>query len=235
MSSINYFDIFVLIIFSFVSYSLYKTLKGEDSDIILSSSKPKNNEKLKKTVISTIALQPKSKKGKSNIVSVSLNGEGLDNLDTKVLQLMKMDKTFEPQSFMARAKLTFDNLFNSFYEKDLSKISSLITQEVFEKLNSSILSIKENNEDIKAEIIRFKSISLHDIKFSESAGKSSDSKVSIILDFQTEQSAVVLDRDKKVLRGDDNLIISMIDRLVFTRDFAVKDSIWQVSDIISAS
>lgn len=235
METVNYFDIVVFVIFSFVSYSLYKTLKGDDSDILLTPSKSKNGNggiKLPKTMdIPFSHSSPLKGRG----ASVSSSRVNLSDLDVKVLRLMKMDKTFEPQSFLLNSKILFGNIFSAFYKKDVSLLNAVVTPDVFEKLKTFIDNFNSKNETFNAEIIRFKSISIHDIDFSSISQKQPDLTVSVVLDFQTEQSVVVLDNDKKVLRGDANQIVLMNDRVVFTRDFSKRESIWLLSNILPVS
>ena len=234
MESVNYFDIVVFVIFSFVSYSLYKTLRGDSSDIIISSSKSQNNNgniKLPKPMDISFPHHSSIRKKHNSVPS---NGN-LSDLDVKVLRLMKMDKNFEPQSFLVNSKLLFGNIFSAFYKKDLSSINNIITPEVFEKLKSSIDTFDLKHEKFNAEIVRFKSISIYDIIFSSISSKQPDSTVSVVLDFQTEQSVAVLDDNNNVIRGDANQIISMNDRFVFTRDFSKQNSAWLLSDVLPVS
>ena len=238
MNSINYFDILVFIIFSFVSYSLYKTLKGESNDILVSSSKAKNNIKIApRNMPSSCSSchQATITKGKRIITTFASNSENLDELESKTLRLMKMDKDFIPHTFLVDAKMIFDAIFNAFYKKDLTLINNITTPAVFDRLKSAVENFNKNNESLKAEIIRFKSAGINDIVFSSNSSKIPDIVVSIVVDFQTEQSAVVLNEDKKAVRGDDNQIVSMSDRVVFTRDFSEKKSTWLLSDILSVS
>ena len=131
--------------------------------------------------------------------------------------------------------MIFDAIFNAFYKKDLTLINNITTPAVFDRLKSAVENFNKNNESLKAEIIRFKSAGINDIVFSSNSSKIPDIVVSIVVDFQTEQSAVVLNEDKKAVRGDDNQIVSMSDRVVFTRDFSEKKSTWLLSDILSVS
>ena len=215
MSTLNYFDILILILFSIVSFSIYKMLKPENNESV-NTLNPKN---IKSGKIVKIF---KNKKALQNFVLETLKNE---SLDLKVQKLAKMDKNFEPQNFMSWAKDSFEYIFKSFYsnhnEKIKLKVSDTVYKE-FEKFNKELAS---NKQSITAEIIRFKSIMIKDVNLSK---KTAD----IVVQFETEQTAVIKDSAGKIIKGDDNQIETMKDIWCFTKDFSLKNPSWILSKTI---
>ncbi len=215
MSTLNYFDILILILFSIVSFSIYKMLKPENNESV-NTLNPKN---IKSGKIVKIF---KNKKALQNFVLETLKNE---SLDLKVQKLAKMDKNFEPQNFMSWAKDSFEYIFKSFYsnhnEKIKLKVSDTVYKE-FEKFNKELTS---NKQSITAEIIRFKSIMIKDVNLSK---KTAD----IVVQFETEQTAVIKDSAGKIIKGDDNQIETMKDIWCFTKDFSLKNPSWILSKTI---
>ena len=102
MNSLNYFDIIIMILFTVVSFSIYKMLKPEN--ILFSNEKKVNSGKIIKVF--------KDKKALRGFVLETLKNE---SLDLKVQKLSKIDKTFEPQTFMSWAKDSFEYIFKNMY------------------------------------------------------------------------------------------------------------------------
>ena len=201
MGSLNFFDIFVMIIFTIISFSLYKALRGNDSDDILVSVKDNVKNNKKGGLLSIAHL-----KDKKQIEQIFINALKNESLDVKVESLMKMDKTFEPQTFMTNAK-------------NIKPIKQNVSDAVYHEFENSISELNKSKESITAEIVRFKTITIKDISLLKK-------KASVFVEFVSEQTASLKNSEGKVLKGDDNQIETMTDVWCFSKDLTKKNPDW---------
>ena len=218
MSQISYYDVIVLVLFTIVSFSIYKMLKPENVE-------ENANPFAKKTIkTSKMVKLFKNKKALQNFVFETLKNE---SLDIKVQKLSKLDKTFEPQSFMSWARDNFEYIFKSFYSNHNEKLKLKLSNDVykeFEKFNNE-LSFKK--QSINAEIVRFKTIMIKDVNLFKK-------QANVTVEFVTEQTAVVKDSTGKILKGDDNQIETITDIWCFSKDFSLKNPAWILTKTIEA-
>lgn len=217
MSSLNVFDIIIMVLFTIISFSIYKMLKSENVEENISPFNQKMNNKTKSKVISF-----PSKKSLEKLVLETVKNE---SLDLKVAKLMKLDKTFEPQSFMTSTKEMFEFIFNSFYSKNNTKLKTKVSPVVFNEFENSIKEFEKNKQDISAELVRFKSIMIRDISISKR-------NANVIVEFITEQTAVLKNLAGKVLKGDANQLETITDVWCFSKDLTQKEASWILSKTI---
>lgn len=166
----------------------------------------------------------KNKKALQSFVLETLKNE---SLDLKVQKLSKMDKSFEPQSFMAWAKDSFEYIFKSFYSNHDEKLKLKVSSDVLKEFDKYNKELSSNKQSITAEIIRFKSIMIKDINLSKKMAN-------VIIEFVTEQTAAIKDENGKVVKGDDNQIETLRDIWCFTKDYSQKNPAWILSKTIEA-
>lgn len=217
MSSLNVFDIIIMVLFTIISFSIYKMLKSENVEENISPFNQKMNNKTKSKVVSF-----PSKKSLEKLVLETVKNE---SLDLKVAKLMKLDKTFEPQSFMTSTKEMFEFIFNSFYSKNNTKLKTKVSPVVFNEFENSIKEFEKNKQDISAELVRFKSIMIRDISISKR-------NANVIVEFITEQTAVLKNLAGKVLKGDANQLETITDVWCFSKDLTKKEASWILSKTI---
>ena len=145
MSSLNVFDIIIMVLFTIISFSIYKMLKSENVEENISPFNQKMNNKTKSKVVSF-----PSKKSLEKLVLETVKNE---SLDLKVAKLMKLDKTFEPQSFMTSTKEMFEFIFNSFYSKNNTKLKTKVSPVVFNEFENSKIDLTNDIFDINLVLI----------------------------------------------------------------------------------
>ena len=207
MSSLSVFDIIIMVLFCIISFSIYKMLKPDNTEEKIIPVNIKNG-KIVNINTSKIKIE--------EIITNTLKNE---SLDLKVEKIKKLDKTFDIQLFMSNAKELFESIFKSFYAKENLKIKSKVSNEVFNEFENTVNELNKNKQNIVAELIRFKSIIVKDISINQKI-------VNIIVEFTSEQTAVMKDSAGKILKGDENQLETIIDIWNFSKDFSQKDSSW---------
>ncbi|MBR1544606.1 MAG: Tim44/TimA family putative adaptor protein [Alphaproteobacteria bacterium] len=218
MGSLNYFDIAIMMLFSIVSYSIYKMLRTENNE---ENIIPVDMKRVKAGKIVKIF---KNKKALQHFVLETLKNE---SLDLKVQKLSKTDKTFDPQNFMSWAKDSFEYIFKSFYSNNNEKIKQKVSDNIYKEFEEFNKNLLKNKQSISAEIIRFKTIMIKDVNLSKKTAN-------VIVEFTTEQTAVMKDLNGKVLKGDDNQIETIRDVWCFSKDYSQKNPAWILTKTIEA-
>lgn len=217
MNSLSIFDIIMMVLFTIVSFSIYKMLKSESVEENLSPFGKKTKERTKNKIVSF-----NSKKELQDFILETVKNE---SLDLKVAKLMKLDKTFEPQSFMNKTKEMFEFIFNSFYAKNSIKLKTKVSSSVFNEFEKAIKELEKNKQSILAELVRFKSIMIKDISISKKSAN-------VIVEFITEQTAVLKNLTGKILKGDSNQLETITDVWCFSKDLTQKQPSWILSKTI---
>ena len=126
---------------------------------------------------------------------------------------------------MTSTKEMFEFIFNSFYSKNNTKLKTKVSPVVFNEFENSIKEFEKNKQDISAELVRFKSIMIRDISISKR-------NANVIVEFITEQTAVLKNLAGKVLKGDANQLETITDVWCFSKDLTQKEASWILSKTI---
>ena len=195
-------DIFMIVIFCIILFNIYRLLKSNKSAIVTIS-----NEKQLLPIL-------------NNTTNNELNKNDLpDNKDLieGVLQIKKLDKNFLMLSFIDEVKKHFEIIFKSFYDRDINKIKQYLSKGLISKMQTEIDLLNKNKQMISAELIRIKTITVKNIYVSKKI-------VSIVVEFLSEQTAVIKNLSGKIIKGDDNKIETIKDSWCFTKDFSKKQN-----------
>ncbi len=214
---LNLFDFLIIGLFIVIIVSLYGILKPENNKTVtVSAPKSKKNSPTLKEI-----MKIKDKKILAEAVEQIIQ----NNIETGKKKLVKIDKTFELQSFMEKSKNTFETILKSFENKDRKTLKPLVSEKVYNVFDKSIKEFEKNNQTLDTEIVRFKNIAIKDVNVE---GKFA----SIIIEFISEQTTVLRDADGKIIKGDDNYLETIEDTWLFGRDYNDKDSRWLLCETV---
>lgn len=212
---LNLFDFLIIGLFIVIIVSLYGILKPENSKTVGLSDSKEDIRVLKKI------MKIKDKKTLSEAVEKIIK----NNIETGRNKLVKIDKTFELQSFMKKSKDIFETILKSFENKDRETLKNLVSENVYDVFDKNIREFEKNKQTLNTEIVRFKNIVIKDINVE-------DKFASIIIEFISEQTTVLKDADGKIIKGDDNYLETIKDTWLFGRDYNDKDSDWLLCETV---
>lgn len=212
---LNFFDILIIGLFITIVYSLYKILKPEDEEIKAVGTKDIN----KKTIKSLIKAKDKKL---ANLLIETLSDE---SIETKAQKLSKLDKSFEPQSFMANSQKLFASILESFEKRDREKLKTLVSTNVYNIFDENMKVFEKNKQTLDTEIIRFKKLMIKDIFVDKK-------HANILVEFTTEQTTVLKDETGKIIKGDDNQIETIVDNWHFSKDYTKSNPSWILTETI---
>ncbi len=136
-------------------------------------------------------------------------------------EIIKIDRSFDPKDFVENAKDAFVMVVEGFAEGDRDILQALLSDGVYKGFDEALKAREKSGETVETEI--------HAIKKAEIVETTIDGKmVYIAFQFTAEETAVIRDKDGKILSGDPDRITDMCDIWVFGRDVKAKDPTWQV-------
>ena len=213
---LNLFDFLIIGLFIMIIISLYGILKPENNKTVgFSDTRPAKRRVIKKI------MKIKDKKALDAVIEQIAK----EHIEHNVIALTKLDKEFEPQSFMENSKKIFENIVKSFETKDRLKLKSLVSEKVYGIFDDNIKQFEKNGQTLDTDIVRFKKIVITDVNVENKFAK-------IIVEFTTEQTTVLKDKSGKIIKGDDNHLETIKDVWIFTRDYHKRGSNWLLSETV---
>ena len=216
-------DIVILGIFITLMFAIYKMLKTNKN--ILSVKVIKLDSVLPANKINVLNDKKNENISKEDMKSFLSEIEKLENYNLIFKELKKYDKTFSSLQLFNEICDFFTVIFNSFYNRDIKKISSQLSDEVANKFKTEINELNKNKQVIVTDLIRIKHVDIKDIKMNKK-------KLTVMVEFITEQTAILKDENGKIIKGDDNKIENITDLWCITKNYSSKTPVWQLEKTI---
>jgi len=147
-------------------------------------------------------------------------------ISEKIEQVMELDRDFAPQDLLERAKDSFTKILAAFENGKLAEVEELMSAKIHSHLQHTHKSAVKAGRFPKTEIIRFKRISITETRLK-------DRFADMDILFETEQVALIVNKDGKTIEGDENQILFVRDLWTFSRDLKSKGE-WVLSGMKTA-
>ena len=140
-----------------------------------------------------------------------------------IAAIMEADPSFSPEGFMAGARGAFEMILHAFAEGDEATLRGLLETQVFESFSGAIRARNEAGE-ICAN-------TLDGIEHAEiaEAGLASTAQARITVRFASKQRHATRDHEGKVIDGDPDHVLELVDLWTFTRDLRSRDPNWHLA------
>lgn len=148
------------------------------------------------------------------------------DIDKMVSRLQKIDKNFQLNDFKNKAQKVFGIVFTAYANEDKKTLEALLSKRIYNAFVMAINDRQKRGEKLCGEIVRFISIEVVDIQIE-------NTKCSICVKFETEQSNVLRNRQGDVIEGDLNYVQNRTDIWLFGKDFSSRDRVWYLEEIKS--
>jgi predicted lipid-binding transport protein (Tim44 family) len=196
----NLYDVLALGLFAAVAAALWRAFRaGEGQGGKIAADQPLSPDVIKVMKRKTIPCEEAPK------------DEADDGVAERAERLSRIDRSFEPQAFMERAKDMFSAILKAFEGGDKKALKEMVSPAVFKAFARDMDDLASNGRRIETEIVRFKRIFIKGIEIGRKSA-------SVIVEFQTEQTALVKDADGNILEGDDNQIELVSDVWKFSKE-----------------
>ncbi len=216
-------DIVILGVFVALIFAIYKMLKTDKN--ILSVKVIKLDSVLPSNKINILHDKKNENILGEDIKSFVTEIEKQANYNLIFTKLKSYDKTFSPSQLLIEIREFFKTIFNCFYNRDIQKLTPQLSNTVLQKFKTEIDELNKNKQIIVADLVRIKNINIKDIKLDKK-------KLIVMVEFITEQTAILKDENDKIIKGDDNKIENITDFWYITKDYSSKKPVWKLEKTI---
>ncbi|PHZ84252.1 Tim44/TimA family putative adaptor protein [Paremcibacter congregatus] len=131
----------------------------------------------------------------------------------------QFDSTFNLRSFFDGAEYAYDMILNAFWDKDRKSLRSMLSREVFDLFDGAITALEKQNRHQKNRLMDIEKIDLVDATLSGSMAE-------ITVEFTSHMIMSTVDENDRVVEGDPDRAIKIIDIWTFCRDVKSADPNW---------
>ena len=223
MNNIPYIDILILAMVAvFIINRLRNTLgkkTGNEHDIANKFTKGKSDlkESSPDKVSKASADQINMKKSKQ----VFHENPGISK---ELSKIHKIDPSFTIDEFIEGAKKAFEFIINKYSDENIKPLKNLLSADIFKMFDKQINSRAKKNENLDVNIIGIKEAKIEDVSIKSSVA-------SIKVKFSSEQVQVIKNDKGKIISGDSNQILSIVESWFFSKDLKRKDPNWILEKI----
>ncbi|MCW9033044.1 MAG: Tim44/TimA family putative adaptor protein [Rhodospirillales bacterium] len=136
-----------------------------------------------------------------------------------ITQIMLADSSFQEDGFKKGASMAFEMILDAFTRGDSKALKPLLSPEVFANFTDAINAREAAEEKVEDQLVGFKVVEIL-----EAGMEGRDALVTI--KFVTEQINATMDSYGRVVDGDPNKVIEVVDLWTFSRDTKSRDPNW---------
>ena len=156
-----------------------------------------------------------------NLNKKKISGEGLE-------VLKKGDPNFSEEEFIIGAKQAFKIIIEAFVDSDVEKLKPLIDYELLKSFTKSISEREARQEKQFVDIISIIKLDIVNISLN-------DNVASISIKIESEQIKYTIDKNDKIIDGNQEVSEIIKDKWVLERDISSNDPNWKLveTDVVN--
>lgn len=139
-----------------------------------------------------------------------------------LIQIRIADPTFSPTEFLEGARAAFEMILNAYVAGDRSALKNLLSKEVFENFQNAIREREKAEQRMEDTLV-----GIDEAEIEEAFMDGNFAHVTVR--YVSEQVNVLYDRDGKVVEGDPNKVVKVIDLWTYRRDVRSGDPNWELT------
>ncbi len=221
MNNIPYIDILILAMIAIFIINRLKNVLGKktgnEQDIVEKYSRNKTGFKESPPDQTTV-----SQKKQEVIKDVFFHED--PNINSELRKIYNQDESFEPNQFLDGSKKAFEYIIKNYSEENLEPLKNLLSKSIYKDFETQIKARIKNNENLDITIIGIKSAQIVSASL-----KTSIAYISV--KFNSEQVQVLKDLKGKIIEGDNNQILTIIEKWTFSKNLKSKDPNWTLEKI----
>ena len=164
------------------------------------------------------------KSDNNNVINLNkkkISGEGLE-------VLKKGDPNFSEEEFIIGAKQAFKIIIEAFVDSDVEKLKPLIDYELLKSFTKSISEREARQEKQFVDIISIIKLDIINISLN-------DNVASISIKIESEQIKYTIDKNDKIIDGNQEISEIIKDKWVLERDISSNDPNWKLveTDVVN--
>ena len=142
-------------------------------------------------------------------------------LKDALVAIAKADRSFDPEQFVAGAKLAYEMIVTAYAEGDRKALKQLLSREVYDGFVAAI-----GQREARGEKMEFKFVGIDKADITDAALKGGTAQITI--KFLSKLISATHDKDGKVIDGDPVHVSDVTDIWTFARDVASRDPNWKL-------
>ena len=143
------------------------------------------------------------------------------DLNKALRTVIEADPGFDPEEFVAGAKMAYEMIVNAYADGDKKTLRSLLSKEVYDGFVSAIKDRDARSETIKSSFV---GIGKADIVQAEMKG----TEANITMRISSQLITATYDKDDNVIDGDPDSVGEVNDVWTFARDTRSRDPNWKL-------
>ncbi len=223
MNNIPYIDILILAMVAvFIINRLRNTLgkkTGNEHDIANKFTRGKSD--LKESSPDKVS---KANADQTNVKKSKQVFHENPDISNELNKIHKIDPSFAVDEFIVGAKKAFEFIINKYSDENIKPLKNLLSADIFKMFDKQINSRAKKNENLDVNIIGIKEAKIEDVSIKSSVA-------SIKVKFSSEQVQVIKNNKGKIISGDGNQILSIVESWFFSKDLKRKDPNWILEKI----
>ena len=140
-------------------------------------------------------------------------------------KIRAIDSGFTIDSFIDGAKKAFEFIINKYSDENLPPLKKLLSGNIFKMFDSQIKKRSKSNQNLDVNIIGIKEAKI------TGASLTKGTIASIKVKFSSEQVQVIKNDKGKIIDGDSNQILSIVENWFFSKNLKNKDPNWILEKI----
>lgn len=136
--------------------------------------------------------------------------------------IAEVDAGFDPGHFRAGAAAAYEMIVTAFARGELSAVRPYLAPDVLNAFEGAVAARLAAQQSLE---LTFVGLHRHEVVSSRVA----DGKISVVVDFQSDQSRVLRTADGQVVDGDPRRIDRVHDRWTFVRSVGARDPNWMLA------
>ena len=224
MNNIPYIDILILAMVAiFIINRLRNTLgkkTGNEHDIADKFTRG-GKSNLKESSPDKVSKANFEEVNQENSQQIFHENPGISN---ELSKIHKIDPSFTVDEFIIGAKKAFEFIINKYSDENIKPLKKLLSADIFKMFDKQINNRAKKNENLDVSIIGIKEAKIE-------AASIKSSIASIKVKFSSEQVQVIKNDKGKIVSGDGNQILSIVESWFFSKDLKRKDPNWILEKI----
>merc|ERR1711991_29528 len=145
-------------------------------------------------------------------------------ISSELSKIHKIDPSFKVDDFIVGAKKAFEYIIKKYSDENIKPLEKLLSANIFKMFSKQINNRAKKKENLDVSIIGIKEAKIEDVSIKSSVA-------SIKVKFSSEQVQVIKNDKGKIISGDGNQILSIVESWFFSKDLKKKDPNWILEKI----
>jgi len=138
-----------------------------------------------------------------------------------LVDIVRADATFEPDSFLKGARAAYEIIVTAFAEGNRKTLKGLLSRDVYEGFAGAITDRESRGEQVDQSFVGIKGADIVEAELKNGVGQ-------VTVKFVSELISATRDRGGEVITGDPKRIKEVTDIWTFAREVASRDPNWKL-------